>query len=1032
MKHKSITKRVLGIFLAVVLCIWLLPCFALADAGDPPAHSKTATPNEDGTITLSLDVTGDAEVKNVDVDGRANVIIAYDVSQSMTETSGSSTRADQAEAVVYSFVHDLFSYQSTSDPTNIQVSLVTFATSANTPVTWSSTESDVTAYFDSNATDGNVALTYTNTTNYGTNWQSALSAASTLIGDHPDDTDPTYVILITDGAPTASGNGGNAIAPSTNLGTLRPFYEAALPPAGSITGANATLYGIYAYGAANSDLLDDVIYYAYNGTERDPVALATNSNGIEDYYFNATNADDLQAAIDSIFSQIVGALGINSVAMSDGTTSEVTTSTGVVNLLSVDESSYQYWLTFPLTDNVLTMTNPDSGAVITYSLTDNGDGTITIDWTAGGEAKSVTVNGELSTDSLKYQWEEANAFYNYDPPEAKLENSAVDWDLSPVGTLLDGVTYTVTFVCAPGQDAYDMIAALKNGEAYEDVVPEEARQYLDENGNLTTNTTATLSYKDSRLTTDPEPVEFTNPDAVETTAQSIDIQKEWIGKYWNQELNDGEGAYENEQPAVLELYRDGEFFDTITLTKDGGYKISTYIAIGLMTVNKDKGTVNVLTKGHDFELKETGDLSYHWELQSDVMHPMNVNGTLTMLILLDEADVPADVTASDKDYVEVDGTAYYRIKDGDTAKYYTANEDSTSLLATNVRRSTLNLIKEVEGTAVPEDAEFTYDIDIMLPDNVTDAKEKDLYFSLWAPDASAYTEEDGKITDDGIYLFFDNSGEQEMIDGEWTGYYHASADDTITVTIPAGINLRFTNVLTGTGFTIVETPIPENFECSDITITPEEDENTPEDLLPVIGVEDATISGTVIQGNVNYQVTFTNEYQLTEAVIEKTFSGITPDLIPADFAIDVSYGEGEGAVEKTLSIEDEDVVVSEDELTYTWTIGELPANTEVTATENPGSDVEGYILEADEELTKTATTSLTDEAKISFTNTYTPDENTGTLTITKTFVGLTEDLIPGDFTITVEGEGGDTYTLKLANDEGDTDADTDTDTDTDT
>ena len=56
------------------------------------------------------------------------------------------------------------------------------------------------------------------------------------------------------------------------------------------------------------------------------------------------NPDGTLAMIDDIFQKIVQALGISTVSLADGTTSNVETSSGTVaNLLGVDESSYQYY-----------------------------------------------------------------------------------------------------------------------------------------------------------------------------------------------------------------------------------------------------------------------------------------------------------------------------------------------------------------------------------------------------------------------------------------------------------------------------------------------------------------------------------------------------------------------------------------------------------------------------------------------------------------------------------------------------------------
>ena len=85
MKHKG--KKILSLLLAVLMLLGLtvpsgiLAQPAKAKAGDTPGHSKTATPNGDGTTKLELSVTGDADYDAEPV--KVNVIIVLDTSGSM-------------------------------------------------------------------------------------------------------------------------------------------------------------------------------------------------------------------------------------------------------------------------------------------------------------------------------------------------------------------------------------------------------------------------------------------------------------------------------------------------------------------------------------------------------------------------------------------------------------------------------------------------------------------------------------------------------------------------------------------------------------------------------------------------------------------------------------------------------------------------------------------------------------------------------------------------------------------------------------
>ncbi|MBO4410980.1 MAG: hypothetical protein J5794_02175, partial [Lachnospiraceae bacterium] len=68
----SAAKRLLGLFLALIMVVGLLPATvsaatdatgaAATDATGAPVHSKIVNDNSDGTYTIELSVTGDADL----------------------------------------------------------------------------------------------------------------------------------------------------------------------------------------------------------------------------------------------------------------------------------------------------------------------------------------------------------------------------------------------------------------------------------------------------------------------------------------------------------------------------------------------------------------------------------------------------------------------------------------------------------------------------------------------------------------------------------------------------------------------------------------------------------------------------------------------------------------------------------------------------------------------------------------------------------------------------------------------------------
>ncbi len=926
---------------------------ASADRGDTPEHHKMRESNGDGTYRLELSVTGDAETE-IETAANVNVLIVYDESSSMTSnnvtTNPNRNRADYAEDVVHDFIESLSRYQS-GDGSNIQVALVGFGPQANGRQTWTSNltgTNGVNRFFD-DGVDGTVTSSHNYTRNNGTNWEAALQQAQTYLNalDTAGDTDPTFVILVTDGACTASGNGSNAIAPSTTRPwtDYRPFYQAARDEALAIENRNdTTLFGIYAYGR-EADLLDDLVYYAQNGSDRTGMDGGTDDTP---QYYNASDTAALNEAIEEIFQKIVETLGVSAVSITDGTTSGVTTSSGTIDLLEVDEGSYEYWLDVPYNtgNNTFTRKNLVTGDNVTYRLVDNGDGTVTV---MNGTTAVTTVTGTMSMGSFKYKWEKADALYDKAPPAAHFTGTSVDWDLSTVGTLLDGVTYSVTFDVYPSQETYDMIADLKNDKYTYDSLDPEIKKWLKDEGNhsytLETNTGASLSWTDTR---EENPTQHTQAfteelPRVATDAEQMDLEKIWIGSYKEEQMS----------PVTLDVMRGTEKAGEITLSPnedpEKNFKASMYIATGLMRVDEEAGTVEVLDEGHDYQLKETGDVSYHWDLDFEILHPMIIDGTLTMLKEVDSGDIPAGM--GDKEYYSDGSAHYYKIGDN----IYTEGEGSAALTATNVRRSDLNLTKTVTGDKAPADAEFTFNM------TVTDPNGDDVWFSVW----------------NGDYVDALVSGAtKEMKDGEWTGFYYAPSGSSIVVKLKAGDNLRFTNMPIGTTYSFTETDLPEGFllTTAEQTKTPLDDAEVPDPIeadAPAFDDED-TFTGTIDQGNQSYAVTFTNDYQRTEVDVEKVWvdgndqDGIRPESVQVQLKAD---GENYGDPATLEANEDEAA------LDWAYTFTDLPRykadGTEIVYTvEEVTTDV---ITGTDGEGTYAFEVTGSAAAGFTVTNTHTPE-----------------------------------------------------------
>ena len=842
---------------------------------EKPLHNKDLISNNNGTYTISLDVTGDSDPE-IDTAANVNIVIVYDISQSMSENAGTSrySRGDQAEDVVHDFIQNIASYQDKTNPSNIEMALVTFSVTGSTVSEWTTNLNSILSNFDDGGTDGQTHFRYNG---MGTNWQSALSLAEGLVNSA--DGDQTFVILVTDGAPTASGNGSNAVSPNSSLSTLTRFYNAALPYAKSIQGnSKTTFYGIYIYGD-DADLLDDLMYNSFrNDGEERTVGEGTVS---APNYYNASETSFLQIAIDEILGQVIQAMGISSVYVSDGTTSSVKATSGTVHLLDVDESSYKYWLSMDVTavpGQTDTYINNTTGNTITF--TKSGNNYIGI-WTNKNGSHSITGKIETIIDPddntktktiFKMEWTASgNDLHNEAPTPAELltdedGNESVDWDLSSHGVLLNGVTYTVTFRVWPSQYTLDLIADLKNHPEKYDSLGGDIKTYLLREGTgenasyiLKTNTHANITFVDTRPDgTQNGNVDYENPDPISTmSTQTLAVTKDWVNEL-DQRTN---------SPVTLNVLQDTRVFNSIELNEGNSFKGSSYISVGIMTIDED-GNVDVLTTGHDYTFGELGSDVHNWELKSDIVHPMLINGELTLLYKRGTT-------------VPTNGT-YYKLGD----YYYvvgTLEEGVAKLTATNERRSYIDFEKDVtydEGFATFDDQLFEFNI------SVIDRNEEDIWFSIKeSKDSNARF----ITTDDGLVVT--GATPELNDDGIATNYYFAPSGSTFTVKIKKGWNLRITNLLSGAIYSFEEVNIDPKFKLdkTEVKIKRGEEETTETGTS-------TTVSGTVEYANSSYSIKFINKNISTDITVDKTWLGDDTSSRPSSITVqlqanDVNYGE---------------------------------------------------------------------------------------------------------------------------------------------
>ncbi|MBQ5953704.1 MAG: Cna B-type domain-containing protein, partial [Lachnospiraceae bacterium] len=808
------------------------PQAVVRSAGDVPAHDKVLTVNDDGTYTIALNVTGDSE-KQIQ---KVNVIVIVDRSNSMNSDSGTGAYVSSTQngTNMYGLVdgeyvqltrtdngywaNPRYTYTVTSTGESYTGQRYQYdATASRMEATRAAVDGLASTLLSYNGKDGNpddtvemalvsfatAARTDVAKTTSATEFTDAVNAITPPGGNaggtnwelalrqadsiNFGDNNQTYVIFFSDGAPTFYGTG-----PSGSGAEQEPNMANSYNASTDEAAALATKVGVNNFFT--------IFAYGSNAGRTYMTNLTTAAGAPAANNYSAESTAELNDAFAAILESIEMA-GIGAVSMEDGTTSSVTTTSGEVsNLLTVDTSSYKYYR-------------------------------------AGGNY-STTANGGLGEE-----WTDA--------PTATFTNGAVKWDLTSEGVLENGVTYTVTFDCWPSQTTLDIVADIKNDPSSYDSLDDNIKKYIDENGNLKTNTTASLSYTDTR-TGKSDSQEYVNPDPVATSA----IEQLAVSKEWENEL-DGQKA----EPITLTVTRDGSPQYTMTLgnlsdpedeTSPRVWTDNIFISIGILR-HSDAGTYTdsadlkfeVLEAGHDFTFEEPSDLGYYWELQVPTVRPMLVDGTMTMLILKDAT------------YTNPDGAREYTI-DGKT--YYVGDTGEASLTAINHRRSRLNITKVVDG----EDADPTQTFPFTI--NVVDSKASEgsadnlnsdywVWFSVWN---GGYVDclvsgAEKEITDDP----------EKMIDDTgWTGYYYAPSGTNIVLNLKKGDNLRFLNLPSDSTYTITEGTLPDNYAFVSSELTTGEDSTFS---------GDQTTTGKIESVQTDYTVTYTNTYGLTDVEITKVW-----------------------------------------------------------------------------------------------------------------------------------------------------------------
>lgn len=495
--RRSFGMAVLSVFAAVTVALFgAAPAFA-ATAGtslDAPVHHKSAKLNDDGTIDITLNVTGNS-VQHSET-SKADVIVVMDLSASMNEYTDDYiqywwgkrylTRLEVAKYAVNSLAQRLLANNTAENPNAVQLSLVTFGGYASKDIeatnnrsTFQNKVSNLSAHTGDSRTDPI----------RGTNWEDALKVANSIT---PRNGATTYIVFVSDGAPTfRDTRGGDEDS----------------------EGSEFTQYNVEGhtiYGSGSSD--ENGLNYSYAAD----IARQMNQNG-KTLFSVATFDSDASNNMSRLAAAAGQAKNYYSASDQDSLSDAFN---NIIQTINTDVSYKNVSISDTLNSDAVEFSLPNGSATTTPTFA----------YTKGGQ-----------------NWADA--------PKASVAGGKVNWDLSSVGKLETGVTYSVSFKVRLKQEAYDA-AAKANGEY----------KVFTNNGAQVTYSVVTSTSDGGSTTSDPATVDYEQPQIAVPTS-ILHVVKTWEG---------------GTAPASLtvNVLQDGKSYESVTLNAGNKWAADVKVAAG--------------------------------------------------------------------------------------------------------------------------------------------------------------------------------------------------------------------------------------------------------------------------------------------------------------------------------------------------------------------------------------------------------------------------------------------------------------------
>ena len=718
------------------------------------------------------------------------------------------------------------------------VQLVTFANDAS--------HSDATADLD--AFKGQVNAM---TANGGTNWEAGLNEALNQV---PNDGKPTYVIFVSDGQPTYR---------NSQMDSPKPVYEE-----GWFGGA-----WVNAEGGDAETINSDGSVSLWGTGNSDPNGW--NFNAADAVAKTLTDPTDATPAGKGVKLFSINAYG---------------DATNMQNLTGVKGNDNHYF------------TAKDQASL------ENAFANIVNQITSSAEFQDVSVVDQVTnlTAVAKVDGKTAFEYYKGDQKvdslgEATYTGGKINWDLSSLGKLEDGVTYTLSVKVWPSQGAMDAAASAANGGAAPSdpiVVDKNGNYALKSNadsGNTVTYRaidTKTATQKPTNLGTDDkdpegykweqkadgtwtgtkvsEPItkDLNNPDPMPLDIARVNLAKEWKN-------GDGSDATAPAGASVKLTAGEGDAAVSKALNAGNSWTAQAALSYGRMTVD-EKGTVNVLEAGHVYAITEEGAPA-DWTFSADTYLPMIINGTPTMLKQVTGDETPT-YTIGGKGYIAVSGDA------------------AAKLTATNTRKlGSLTVSKTVnnETTTDVSGQEFTFTVKVDGKDDQTvtlKAGESQTIEGL--PAGASYTVTEDTDSPPQGFSLDSKTGDTGKIVADQTAtasFTNKYKPDSTTVDTDAETSPMVQKTVSAPA-----TAIPEKGKTFNFTITPKDGAPAPKNgdetvtTGSAVFTKDDLASGSSTKAIDFGTITFTAEGTYTYTVAETGELGNGWTVTPEDKSVDVT------------------------------------------------------------------------------------------------------------------------------------------------